>query len=145
MLMGPSWSARPAGARADGARTLANGLAARAYSQSARAPRPGPAVISASVPRGTAPTGPGAAASTSAHSSIPASSPTAARCAQQQPSVVPLLLGGPSAPVRTRVPRVPVLQAPLGAARKLPESARAGGGSGARMGARVGSGGAHGR
>lgn len=56
--MGPSWSAQPAG-RAQTGGALANGLAAGAQSQSVRAPRQGPTVISASVPRDAAPTGPG--------------------------------------------------------------------------------------
>ena len=68
-----------AGAR--GRRALANGRAAGAHSQSARAPRRGPAVISASGPRGAAPTGPGAAAAAAASRNAPA----AARPAPEPP------------------------------------------------------------
>uniref|UniRef100_A0ABI7WZN4 Homeobox domain-containing protein n=7 Tax=Carnivora TaxID=33554 RepID=A0ABI7WZN4_FELCA len=59
--MGPSWSARPAGARRRAGRWPMAGPRAPAANQRAR--RSGaPAVISASGPRGAAPIGPGAAA-----------------------------------------------------------------------------------
>lgn len=128
--------------RAQTGGTLANGLVASAYSQSARAPRPGPAVISASVPRGAAPTSPGASTAAT-YPSIPVFSLTATHSAQQ-PSVLRLSCGARRRSSE-RVPRIPVQPAPVGAKRKLPQPAGAGGGSGARMGARVGGGGAHGR
>lgn len=142
--MGPSWSARPAGARADGPDVgqwpgcqCLQPISARA------APRPrGYQCVRPARRRSDRP---GAAAAAAAHPSTPAFSLTAAfNLNALQPSELLLSLGGRRRPSE-RVPRVLVQPAPIGAALKLPESEGAGGGSGARMGARVGGGGAHGR